>query len=119
MHAIGPLRLSRVRAALYVYALGAEGKGPEIVDDNAMVVDAEIPKGDLTLVKIHPNLEKLQTVECLLDEYAQYPGSDCRNGAIIRVKDGHAFMKQLYPIMAALLPGTKKSNCNLWRTCSA
>lgn len=83
-------------------------KALAIVDDNAMVVDAEIPKGDLTLVKIHPNLEKLLTVECLLDEYAQYPGSDCRNGAIIRVKDGHAFMKQLYSHHGCFITGHKK-----------
>lgn len=34
-------------------------------------------------------------VEGELIKYAQFPGSDCRNGAVVRVKNGHAMVKEL------------------------
>jgi len=34
-------------------------------------------------------LKKLLVVEGTLEGYAQYPGSDCRNGAVVRVENGH------------------------------
>ncbi|MGO9334324.1 MAG: hypothetical protein ACLQCU_09820 [Acidimicrobiales bacterium] len=66
-----------------------------IVDDNATAIDARLPMGDLTLSKLDPTFERLVIVEGELRGYAGYPGSDCRNGAIIRVPDGHALMEGL------------------------
>ena len=37
----------------------------------------------------------MSVVEGELTGYAGFPGSDCRNGAVIRVPDGHALMNQL------------------------
>ena len=70
-------------------------KALAIVDDNAIALDARLPLGDLSLLKLAPTFEALTVVEGELTGYAGFPGSDCRNGAIIRVPDGHALMAQL------------------------
>ena len=35
----------------------------------------------------------------------QYPGTDCRNGALLKVRDGHALMKAFYSHHYSLLTG--------------
>ena len=59
-----------------------------IVDDNATAIDARLPVGDMTLAKLHPTFNKITVAEGNLLGYAQYPGSDCLNGGVIRVGDG-------------------------------
>jgi hypothetical protein len=71
------------------------GKVLAIVDQNATAIDARLPVGDLTLVKLDSTLRTLVVAEGELIGYAGYPGSDCLNGALIRVPDGHALMKRL------------------------
>ena len=71
------------------------GKVLAIVDQNATAIDARLPVGDLTLVKLDSTLRTLVVAEGELTGYAGYPGSDCLNGALIRVPDGHALMKRL------------------------
>ena len=66
-----------------------------IVSENSAVIDARLPCGDLTLTKLDPAFERLVVVQGELTGYAGYPGSDCRNGAVIRVPDGHAVMEGL------------------------
>lgn len=68
----------------------------EIVNENATAIDARLPEGEVTLAKLDPTLSKLLIVEGYLEGYIQYPGSDCRNGAIIRIPDGHLLMDKLY-----------------------
>jgi L-fucose isomerase-like protein len=66
-----------------------------IVDDNATVIDARLPTGAVTLAKLHPTMREMTVAEGQLTGYVQYPGSDCRNGGIIRVRDGRRFMDRL------------------------
>lgn len=66
-----------------------------IVGDDSAMIDARLPPGDLTLAKLDPTFESLVVIEGELTGYAGYPGSDCRNGAVIRVPDGHAVMATL------------------------
>ena len=66
-----------------------------IVDENATAIDARLPIGPLTLVKLGPAMEKLTLIESNLEQYVQYPGSDCLNGAVVRVPDGRKLMKEL------------------------
>ena len=40
-----------------------------------------------------------------LKGYAQYPGSDCRNGAVVKVKDGHRMMREVYSHHQCLITG--------------
>ena len=66
-----------------------------IVDENATAIDARLPVGALTLAKLSPTFDTLFVAEGELTGYAGYPGSDCQNGALVRVPDGHALMRAL------------------------
>jgi hypothetical protein len=81
------------------------GKVLAIVDDNAHALDARLPVGDLTLAKLDPTFATLVVAEGELTGYAGFPGSDCLNGALIRVPDGHALMKRLPSHHSLLLVG--------------
>jgi hypothetical protein len=65
------------------------------LDDRATAIDARLPVGDITLAKLGPTFENLVIVEAELTGYAGYPGSDFRNGAVIKVPNGHALMEGL------------------------
>jgi len=79
----------------------------EIVDENATAIDARLPAGKITLVKLDPTLIRLMVVEGDLEGYAQYPGSDCRNGAVIRVPNGQKLMDHFYSHHNCLVTGHK------------
>lgn len=66
-----------------------------IVDENATAIDARLPTGPVTLAKLRPKLDALSMAEGYLENYAQYPGSDCHNGGVIRVRDGHKLVTEL------------------------
>lgn len=80
----------------------------EIVDPNAVAIDAKLPEGPITLAKLHPGMENIQVVEGELKGYVQYPGSDCRNGAVIRVQNGYRIMKSFYSHHNLLITGHRK-----------
>jgi len=65
-----------------------------IVDANAHAIDARFPVGPVTLAKLHPSLARLTAVEGTLAGYAQFPGSDCLNGGVIHVPDGHRLVRR-------------------------
>jgi hypothetical protein len=65
-----------------------EGKVLAIVDENATAIDARLPEGEITLVKLMPPFDRWSIVEGELPEYAQFPNSHCLNGAVIRVPNG-------------------------------
>jgi L-fucose isomerase-like protein len=66
-----------------------------IVDQNATAIDARLPVGKVSLAKLHPSMDKLSVAEGRLVGYAQFPNSDCLNGGVIQVRDGHQFMRHL------------------------
>ena len=76
-----------------------------IVNDNAHAIDARFPLGPITMAKLDPTLSKLTIVEGLNKGYVQYPGSDCRNGMIVRVKNGHEVIKKVPSHHQIFLPG--------------
>jgi len=65
----------------------------EIVNDNAIAIDARFPEGPITISKLDCTLSNLMAIEANLEKYVQYPGSDCRNGALVRVPDGYKMME--------------------------
>jgi len=79
----------------------------EIVNENAVAVDCQLPLGPITLAKLFPDMKKLTLIECELVDYAQYPGSDCRNGALLRYvnNNGHEIMEALSSHHALLIQG--------------
>ena len=78
-----------------------------IVDENATAIDARLPLGEVVLTKLHPNLDKLMVVKGVLENYIQYPGSDCRNGALIKVEDGYRLMDLFYSHHNCIIVGNK------------
>jgi len=80
----------------------------EIVDENAHVIDCEFPKGPVTLAKIYPDLKRFSVIEAEITDYVSYPGSDCRNGALIRWKNGHDIMEHLCSHHALIVQGNQK-----------
>lgn len=65
----------------------------DIVGDNAIALDARFPEGDITIAKLDPTLEELMVIEGEIEKYVQYPGSHCRNGALVKVPDGYEMME--------------------------
>ena len=65
----------------------------DIVDKNAIALDARFPEGDITIAKLDPTLKELMVIEGEIERYVQYPGSDCRNGALVKVPDGYKMME--------------------------
>lgn len=76
-----------------------------IVDDNAIAIDARLPEGDMTIAKLDPTISKLLIVEGSIIGYTQFPGSDCRNGAVIKVPNGYQLLDKLYSHHILLMTG--------------
>lgn len=76
-----------------------------IVDENAHAIDAEMEPGPCTLAKLDPSMTKLMVMEGENKGYVKYPGSDCRNGVVIKVKDGHTMMRNVYSHHQILISG--------------
>ncbi len=76
-----------------------------IVNDNASAIDARLSAGDVTLAKLHSAMDKMTIAEGQLTGYAQFPGSDCLNGGVIKVRDGHRLMNNLASHHYLLLVG--------------
>ena len=66
-----------------------------IVDDNATAIDARLPEGDITLVKLLPPFNRWSVVEGDLPKYAQFENSHCLNGAVIHVSNGKRLVNDL------------------------
>ena len=66
-----------------------------IVDDNATAIDARLPVGEITLVKLMPPFDRLSVIEGELPGYAQFKDSHCLNGAVIRVPNGKKLVDDL------------------------
>ncbi|MCC2321485.1 hypothetical protein [Cellulomonas xiejunii] len=66
-----------------------------IVDENAHAIDARLPEGPTTLVKIASDMRTLTVASAELTGYVQYENSDCLNGGVLRVKDGYRFVESI------------------------
>ena len=66
-----------------------------IVDANATAIDARLAEGPVTLGKLHAGLDRMTVAQGELVKHVQFPGSDCLNGGVIRIRDGHALMNAL------------------------
>ena len=85
----------------------------QIVDENAIAVDARLPIGKVTLVKLHPSFDRIQVIEGNLEDYVRYPGSDCENGGIIRVKNGRRLMELLYSHHSCIVTGHRSAELEM------
>ncbi|MDR1158283.1 MAG: hypothetical protein LBK75_08310 [Oscillospiraceae bacterium] len=82
-------------------------KALEIVNDEAIVIDCRLQTGPVTLAKLHADMKRLTIIEAEIEDYVQYPGSDCRNGALLRYRNrsGHRVMEALSSHHAVILAG--------------
>jgi hypothetical protein len=81
-----------------------------IVDDNATVIDAQLQTGDVTLAKLHPSMDKMTVAEGTLTGFSQFPGSDCLNGGVVKIRDGRKLMDSLASHHYLLLAGHHSVN---------
>jgi hypothetical protein len=84
-----------------------------IVDQNATAIDARLPVGEITLAKLAPDFRQIMAVEGHLEGYAQYEGSDCLNGAVIRVPDGRKLIDGLFSHHYVLMAGHRHEGIGL------
>jgi hypothetical protein len=84
-----------------------------IVDDKATAIDARLPVGAVTMAKLDPTFDKMTVVEATLAGYVQYPGSDCLNGAVIKVPDGHKLMSNLSSHHYVLMTGHHRAEITM------
>lgn len=77
----------------------------EIVDPNSNVIDARLPEGDMTIVKITSTMDSFTFTPAVLTNYEQYEKSDCLNGAVLRVEDGYRYVENLPSHHAVLAVG--------------
>ncbi len=81
-----------------------------IVDENASAVDARFAEGPVTLAKLYPSMQALTAVAGTLEGYAQYPGSDCLNGGVVHVPDGHRLVQKATSHHYLLMTGDQMNN---------
>jgi hypothetical protein len=84
-----------------------------IVDENASAIDARLPEGEMTLLKLEPPFDTLSVVEGTLEGYAGFPNSDCLNGAVLRVPDGHRLMQEMASHHYILAHGRNRAGVEL------
>ena len=79
----------------------------EIVSDDALMVDCEMAPGPITIAKVSANLKKMIIIQAQIKSYEKYPGSDCRNGALIHFtnNNGHEIMETLSSHHALIIQG--------------
>lgn len=77
-----------------------------IVDDHATAIDARMPEGPMSLVKLVPPFNRLSVTEGDLIGYAGFANSHCLNGAVLRVGDGRKLMEHLPSHHTILTCGT-------------
>ncbi len=86
----------------------------EIVDKDAHMFDARFPEGPLTLAKLDATMDKMFVTEGELEGYIQYDEtSDCRNGGILKVKDGHRFLDKVYSHHLLFMTGKQQRDISL------
>ncbi len=85
-----------------------------MVNDNATAIDAKMPTGEVTLAKINASMDKITVVEGVLEFYTGFAGSDCLNGGVIRIRDGHRLMTSLVSHHYLLMTGRHLPDiCNI------
>jgi L-fucose isomerase-like protein len=78
-----------------------------IVNDDAIMIDCRMKRGPITMAKLRSDMKGITIIEAEIEDYVQYPGSDCRNGALIRYRNnsGHKVMEALSSHHAILIQG--------------
>ena len=84
-----------------------------IVDDNAHALDARMAAGPSTMAKIGPTLKDIQVIEGDIKGYVQYSDSDCLNGAVMKVRNGHQLVNNIFSHHLLLMTGHQAKDIDL------
>ena len=84
-----------------------------ITDPNAIALDARLPEGPMTLAKLMPTMDRMTVVEGQLEGYVQYDDSDCLNGGVLRVSDGHRMVNNISSHHYLLTTGHNRKDIEL------
>jgi hypothetical protein len=87
-----------------------------IVDEDAHSIDARIPEGDVTLAKLASSFDKMSVAEAILEGYAQFSNSDCRNGGLLRVEDGRRLLNHISSHHYLVITGRQSNNISTLST---
>jgi hypothetical protein len=85
----------------------------EIVDKGAHAIDARLPEGKITIVKMASTIDTLVMASATLENYHQFPSSDCLNGGILKVKDGYKYVESIPSHHAILAVGDLRRRIKL------
>lgn len=81
----------------------------EIVNDNAYMIDCELPEGDIVLAKIMPTFDKITVIPAKIEKYVQFPGTDARNASLIYYSNGEGVMEELSSHHQMIITGKQKA----------
>lgn len=81
----------------------------EIVNENAHVVDGELPAGDMVLAKINPTFDKITVIPGKIEKYVQFPGTDSRNASLLHYAKGEQVMEELPSHHQMIITGKQKA----------
>ncbi len=80
-----------------------------IVNENAHVVDGELPAGDMVLSKINPTFDKITVIPGKIEKYVQFPGTDSRNASLLHYSNGEQVMEGLPSHHQLIITGKQKA----------
>lgn len=81
----------------------------EIVNENAYMIDCELPVGDMILAKINPSFDCVTVVPGKIEKYVQFPGTDSRNASLLHYSQGEKVMEELPSHHQMILTGDQKA----------
>ena len=80
-----------------------------IVDEQAVMVDCELPAGDMVLAKINPSFERITVIPGQIEKYLQFPGTDARNASLLHYHNGEKVMEELPSHHQMIITGRQKA----------
>ncbi len=80
-----------------------------IVDEKAVMVDCELPTGDMVLAKIDPSFRRITVIPGEIEKYMQFPGTDARNASLLHYRNGEKVMEELPSHHQMIITGRQKA----------
>ena len=81
-----------------------------IVDEQAVMVDCELPTGDMVLAKIDPSFRRITVIPGEIEKYMQFPGTDARNASLLHYHNGEKVMEELPSHHQMIITGRQKAS---------
>ncbi|MBQ1311445.1 MAG: hypothetical protein IIY55_06300 [Blautia sp.] len=81
----------------------------EIVNENAYMINCELPAGDMVLAKINPSFDQITVIPGEIEKYVQFPGTDARNASLLHYRNGEKVMEELPSHHQMIISGKQKA----------